>query len=245
MGALVLAIAALLLWYAPNWDGHESVSDPKEREELTIASWDMVLKVLQTLGGLGFIATAYLAWRNFQITEDRQVSERFGQAVKMLADEQIEVRLGGIYLLERIAKDSKEDHPVVMEVLTSFIREKARFENPQTSSIPQDIQSALTVIGRRKTDYDVQRLDLSRTRLQEAFLVRADLQKAYLEGVDLQEATLVGAKLQEAYLEGAKLQGAYLMEAKLQGAYLWRTDLQKANLGRAKRRCCMKGAWIR
>jgi hypothetical protein len=36
-----------------------------------------MLKVIQTLGGLGFLATAYLAYRNFQLTEDRNVSDRF------------------------------------------------------------------------------------------------------------------------------------------------------------------------
>ena len=36
------------------------------------------------------------------------------------------MRIGGIYALERVARDSEQDHPIVMEVLTAFIREYSR-----------------------------------------------------------------------------------------------------------------------
>ena len=35
------------------------------------------------------------------------------------------IRLGGIYALERIAKDSEKDHGPIMEVLTAYVRENA------------------------------------------------------------------------------------------------------------------------
>ena len=35
------------------------------------------------------------------------------------------IRLGGIYALERIARDSEKDHGPIMEVLTAYVREKA------------------------------------------------------------------------------------------------------------------------
>ena len=72
------------------------------------------------------------------------------------------IRLGGIYALERIAKDSEKDHGPIMEVLTAYVREKApRKENhkPQAGEKPPtDIQAILTVIGRRKTT-EIKRLD--------------------------------------------------------------------------------------
>ncbi|MEO1210518.1 MAG: pentapeptide repeat-containing protein [Cyanobacteria bacterium J06638_20] len=255
---VVVAIVALALWRIPNWDSPNSVTDPKEKEELANANRDMALRVLQTLGGLGFIATAFLAWKNFQLTEDQQVSNRFGQAVKMLAEEELEVRLGGIYLLERIAKDSREDHPVVMEVLTAFIREKTtapptqaasftlvslllnnmpistpELEPVEPASCPQDIQSALTVIGRRETKYDVRLLDLNNANLQEANLYSANLQRALLYSANLQEALLDRANLQETWLHRANLQEAWLHRANLQKAGLYRVNLQKAILDSA------------
>ncbi|WP_156028170.1 hypothetical protein [Candidatus Solirubrobacter pratensis] len=35
----------------------------------------------------------------------------------------MDVRIGGIYALGRIASDSRQDHPQVMEVLTAHVRE--------------------------------------------------------------------------------------------------------------------------
>ena len=42
------------------------------------------------------------------------------------------MRIGGIYALERIARDSAKDHPTVMEVLTAFIREHSRDQWPRS-----------------------------------------------------------------------------------------------------------------
>lgn len=35
------------------------------------------------------------------------------------------MKLGGIYALERIARDSPNDHPQVVEVLTAYVRQHA------------------------------------------------------------------------------------------------------------------------
>ncbi|HLP92380.1 MAG TPA: hypothetical protein VK184_27780, partial [Nostocaceae cyanobacterium] len=67
---------------------------------------------------------AEAAMKNAKIAEDKQITERFAKAVELLANKEIEARLGGIYTLERIARDSPEDHWTIMEVLTAFIREK-------------------------------------------------------------------------------------------------------------------------
>jgi hypothetical protein len=36
--------------------------------------------------------------------------------------EALDVRIGGIYALERVARDSDKDHPTVIKVLTTFVR---------------------------------------------------------------------------------------------------------------------------
>ena len=64
--------------------------------------------------------------RTLEATRDQQVTERFTRAIDQLGatddktgDPRLEVRLGGIYALERIALDSpKRDYSTVMEVLT-------------------------------------------------------------------------------------------------------------------------------
>ena len=173
----------------------------------------------------------------------------------------LEVRIGGIYSLERIAQDSDRDHIQVMEILCAYIRENADGENaplPDGDPTPQewqawgqkgrihprlDVDVALKVIERRSPDQKAietayskegYRLGLERAPLRKLVLTGRDLSKADLHDAQLQGANLWGAKLQGANLGGAKLQGANLRGAELQGANLWRAELQGANLGGAQ-----------
>jgi len=78
------------------------------------------------------------------------------------------VRIGGIYALERVARDSPRDHPTVMEVLAAFIREHSHepwpldesgAQKPERSTRP-NVQAAVTVVARRDPGHDWQRIDL-------------------------------------------------------------------------------------
>lgn len=239
--AIVLMLLSIALWKIPQWQAQSAnPQSPKERIELENTSRDTLLKIIQTFGGLGFIVTAYLAWRNLQVAEDKQITERFSKAVEQLGSDKIEVRLGGIYSLERIAQDSPKDHWVIIEVLTSFIREQSSAQMLETGenqkdepfplnqekshqlaslpSITTDIQAVLTVIGRRDADKDPNDkvLDLRRTNLRGADLSNANLQRVFL----------FKANLRDAFLGGANLQGANLLEANLRGVNLIGTNLQ-------------------
>lgn len=83
--------------------------------------------LVQAVGSVFFFVTAYFTWRNVKATEEKQVTERFSKAIEQLGNDNIHVRLGGIYALERIANDSNKDYWQVIEVLTAYIREKAPY----------------------------------------------------------------------------------------------------------------------
>src|SRR5690242_10931500 len=74
-------------------------------------------------GALVFTALNFtLSRRTFELTEQGQVTDRYTKAIEQLGSEKLDVRIGGIYALERVARDSARDHPTVMEVLTAFVR---------------------------------------------------------------------------------------------------------------------------
>jgi hypothetical protein len=190
---------------------------------------------------------AKIARENLKISEDKQITERFAKAIEQLASDKIEVRLGAIYTLERIAKDSKKDQWTIMEVLTAFVRENApvekkeklQDEKPLIHELPKlrlDIQECLTVIGRREhPDPEGKRLDLSNVNISKADLTRANFTRANLIGANLtgaylRVANLTGAYLIGANLTGADLIGAYLIKANLIGAYLVGAYLTRAYL---------------
>src|SRR5215813_6013516 len=112
--------------------------------------------------------TAALTLRAVELTEQGQVTDRYSKAIEQLGSDKLDVRIGGIYALERVARDSPRDHPTVMDVLAAFVREHSReqwpraepgAEPPRRATRP-DVQAAVTVIGRRNRQHDQQLFDL-------------------------------------------------------------------------------------
>jgi hypothetical protein len=63
---------------------------------------------------------------------------------KVHGADKLDVRLGGIYALERIAKGSKRDHPTVVEVLSAFVREHAQPPTQPRPGTADDANGELT-----------------------------------------------------------------------------------------------------
>ncbi|WP_449339638.1 hypothetical protein [Streptomyces chartreusis] len=53
------------------------------------------------------------------ITREGQITDRYNAAVENLGHNSVEVRLDGIYALQRIMHDSHRDQPVVISVLAT------------------------------------------------------------------------------------------------------------------------------
>ena len=212
----------------------------------------------QILGGGAVAIGIYFAWTNFivaqetlefnqrnaqdnlKVAKEGQITERFTRAVEQLGNDKIEIRLGGIYALERISNESEKDYWPIMEILTAYVRNNSPIKTGNVISkdiknqnkVSLDIQAILTVIGRRKYSYftgEPTFLDMHETCLQEAIFRRTNLEVAFLMQANLKWAFLVEADLEEANLTLANLEGANLEEANLKGA-----DLEEANLKGAK-----------
>jgi hypothetical protein len=185
------------------------------------------------------------------VAQEGQITERFTRAVDQLGQpgpDRVDVRLGGIYGLERIAHDSPTHRLAVVEILTAFIRSHSPWpprlpgqyradapldQVPSLQTRAPDVQAALTVIGRRPTQKDDPPLDLKQTDLRQANLGVADLTEARLDEANLTGAQLTGADLTGARLGGAKLTRAWLILTNLTGARLTGADLTEARLSGA------------
>jgi hypothetical protein len=196
---------------------------------------------------------AKLVQQSQAIMQQGQITDRFTKAIEQLGavdpggKKKMEVRLGGIYALERIADESESHHWPIMEVLCTYVRENApkKQESPPggkqnpgetaqenqapTPALrpPADIQAILTVLGRR--DYKYQRkdqyLDLRDTDLSGVQLLKANLSSTWLVGANLSgayllEVGLLWTDLRWANLNGADLSAAHLIWASLSGADL-------------------------
>jgi hypothetical protein len=198
-------------------------------------------------GVLAFGALIYTA-RNFRLSREGHVTDRYTKAIEQLGSGSLDVRLGGIYALERIMVDSPRDHPAIVEVLAAFIRERSPVTTSTDDRRPTvassdgqrqapntppttDVRAALTVLGRRPAGRAEQgSLNLRHTSLVNVELSDADLFGADLSGTDLSGALLPGADLSGADLTGANLRNADLPRAVLRDARMPGADLSGAKL---------------
>jgi hypothetical protein len=252
-----------------------------DRRAVTTATLAILAGSIATIGAI-FTGLSY------RLNRAGQITERFTRATDQLGSPALDVRVGGIYALERIARDSKSDHPQVVEVLTAYVREHAPWpptpatdagvlgsqtpallieviralerivsgeetEAPAASASgepsagadpqseppepPTDVQAAIRVLGRRKTEYDTgwTRPNLARTDLRRIRLIghnvaqfsSANLAGAHLEGASIfYKAEFRQANLGQAHLTGTKFASSDFSSANLTGA-----DFRDADLG--------------
>jgi hypothetical protein len=184
-----------------------------------------------------FQESAVLARRTLELTEQGQVTDRYTKAIEQLGSGTLDIRIGGIYALERIARDSARDHPSVIEVLTAFIRERSPADRTlgQVSATAQPrigagIEAALRVIRERNHENDIRPIRLNNANLTDGDLPDANLHNANLNLADLNRADLNRADLTRANLIGANLHGANLINTKLVSANLTGANLTGAKL---------------
>ncbi|WP_229858375.1 pentapeptide repeat-containing protein [Streptomyces poonensis] len=175
-----------------------------------------------------------------RLTREGQITDRYTKAVEAAGNDAMDVRLGGVYALQRIMEDSPRDHPTIANVLAAYVRTHASDPLGEDEDVPADVQAALTVLVHRDTDHDGSFfLDLRRTNLvgvdpqngrRTVNLTDADLSGADLSQADLGAGTLRGAGLISTRLTGANLRAADLRDVVMQGGDLSHAHLDDADL---------------
>jgi Pentapeptide repeats (8 copies) len=183
------------------------------------------------------------ATKQIDLMQSGQITDRFMRGIEHLGSSSSQVRIGAIFALERIARESPSDRPHIVSTLAALVRERlpasAVGDGGYVRVLMQrapDAQAAITALCRpplsddRRESSEIGGLDLSRTDLRRASLKNADLR---------------GANLWSAHLENADLRGADLTDSNLDHAYLGTitpgqpgfergTDLRQATLTRAR-----------
>ncbi len=233
---------------------------PGERTVKNLAEYSEIIRNYFFAGaGLGAATIGlYLAWvrtraaadqaATGQLKEEREAesqreflyTQSYTRAIEQLGSEDLSIRLGGIYALERVARESEKDHWSIMEVLTAYVRENSPCSPSEGNTLDKkvegeigtvkprlDIQAILTVIGRRNATHEDKRqiLDIRETDLRGIELIGANLQEINLEFANLADAHIQSANLRNANLTNANLCNANLNFGNLNGA-----DLERANL---------------
>jgi len=229
-------------------------------DQVVKATNDVRGTMLQGIFGLLFIGTAFFTYQQLKVSRDNRTTEQFTRAIEHLGSEQMDVRVGGIYALERIARASTEDQErrAVLEILSTYIREHARKDRgdaagvqtctpswlklwrrrkhsatpgaAQVSPLDADVHAGLLVLARRSKDAQDPPIILSGTDLSRAYLAAPRVSVARFNRVNLQESVLQVANLASADLRHADLWAADLRWSNLQGANIQEAYLYEAKL---------------
>ncbi|HKO29197.1 MAG TPA: pentapeptide repeat-containing protein, partial [Solirubrobacteraceae bacterium] len=259
-------VAALVIRFAPPWlVSTKGLTGTARLNELSRVRVALVVIILGALAGaVALYLLRSTTQERREESRERLLIERFMRAVDQLGHAALDVRLGGIYSLERLAQESPEHHPQIIEILAAYVREHAPWPTRGTgragngarpgpgaghggetrSRPPTDVQAALTVLGRRQLKQDTDApLFLSYSGLAGATLTGAHLERALLSGSSLDGADLFKAHLNAADLEGTSLRGAGLLLADLNDTVLWGANLEGARLyGANLEGAALKGA---
>jgi hypothetical protein len=282
----ILAVGLfLVVFVAPRWfvparsaASLAGVADPTARgrleDERLRLQHDVRTGLLQAVAGVAVIAAVAVTWQ--QLDTDRrqlrqqleaasqeQAGERFARALDQLGSEQLDVRLGGIYGLERVAATAAtqlsqngayyrgpeattgsgglrgaeppaSDRVQVFEILSAYVR--------TTSHRPAVGPPGATDLQVSQPDVHAAAVALARRTvlagdppldLTGSLLPAARLGWARLAGADLREADLRGTSLQHATLAGAHLEQSLLCGTQFQGADLSGADLAGARASTA------------
>jgi hypothetical protein len=209
----------------------------------------------------GLAVAGVTLMRHFAQTDaerQRRVTESFSKAIEQLGSDRLEVRLGGIYALERISKESLSDYWTVIECLTAFVRERSLKYESDRKSVDYDERVSRCAyfawVEAGKPEGQAERF-WQQAVVEEllgappaadiaAILTvvnRRSEQSRRMEKVNGWQLNFSGAFLKRAWqLRGAHLEGAIfidtnldnasLVDAHLEGAFFSRASLQRATL---------------
>ena len=210
---------------------------------------NLALAFIGTVSGFGALFGVFLAIlrseenkrqsdsaeREATTAEQGLITDRLNKATEGLGKKDgespvIEVRLGALYALERIAQDSIRDHVPIMEILCDYLRHNSPWLDKTKKSTKaiarEDIQTALAIIGRRGNGKGGEER-LKKEREQE---YRINLIVSDLHGAHLPDATFIGARFNHSNLKQTYLYGANLSSASFDTANLHRAWIGLANM---------------
>ncbi|MCF2536265.1 pentapeptide repeat-containing protein [Streptomyces nigra] len=222
---------------------------------------DVRTTLLQVVGGLVVLFGAFATWRQLRVSQDGlraaqegYVTDRFSRAVDQLGSDKLDVRIGGLHALWRIAEQSARDREAIISIQAAYLRthlpwppaapESAAADAPINDIAPletrsADAQVALTALGvlcqHREQSWvnlsitDLRRADCDGLWFPEVNFDRACMEAAGFYRANLTQASLVSVNLRHADLTTAILRRARCVLADLRAAKLVRTDLRDAD----------------
>ena len=223
--AVALVILCVELWGSPGWAAvfwHWLT-----RDESGITTIRNIVLAIAPVAALGLtIWRIRVADRQAETVRQGLLYDRYQKGAEMLGSTVLAVRLGGIYLLQRLATEQPEHFlRQIVQQYCAFVRHPpeskegatgggAHASRTDSKALREDVRAVLNVMVGFLDHPDTiavaadLALDLRGADLSGADLSNARLGHVDLSGAELSCADLSGAWLDQAWVAGASFQGA-------------------------------------
>lgn len=255
-----------------------STAPPPAIDWLTVEFWTATPESIRDFVWVGgaIVGVLLLAWRTWaanksakaadtqaKVAEQGHITDRFTKAVEQLGNDHLEVRVGAIYALERIAKDSARDYWAIIETFATYVRQESlertkrsaqaaaeresassegdapdapsapRKEEPEYDT-PVDIEAILTIFGRRQKE-EIKKFysDKKLIKLYGAQLNRVQWKEENLEYIDLSGSNLQNTVFVKTTFKNSKFVQANFNEARFEGVVFDDADCSGASFEKA------------
>ena len=186
----------------------------------------------------GLIGAPFAVWRtmiareNTNISLHNSVTDTFTAAIEQLGagnkdEPKIEVRLGGIYALEKLLERDGY-YQTITDIFTSYVRHNTLSTISESNrKLPrEDIQAILTILGtqtkpRKNIDFSYCHFSLysfENTNFSNTNFTCSDFQGAKLYRAKFMDSDLYATKFLEADLKEIDIKDSYVLQASFQGA---------------------------
>lgn len=198
------------------------------------------LPAIPALLALAFTAvTVSQTADTLKLTQRDQIASDYNETVANLGDESVNVRTSAVFAIQRIMRDSPRDQPALVQILVTYIRDRAKFPSEKRAEQLRkddktrpaaDVQAALDVLGARETSTGEGNpvIDLRNTFLVGASLGGSGFYDADLRGSDLTHADLRFGSFEKVWFDDARMSGSFLGEGNFKDATFINTDLNHA-----------------
>ncbi len=230
--------------------------NPFNLPKLEVVDSSFALAFLGTITGIVALFGGYLAIRRSDedkiqnkiaqkqadTAEQGLITDRINKAVESLGklDRKnkpvLEVRIGALYALERIAQDSIDDHIRIMKIICAYVRVNRPFINKShtTTVVSSDIRAALHIIGHRdKWTEDKRHIEKEKEEKYRLDLRHCDLHNIELYDADLSDALFSKATLRAAILVRVKFNNASFLQTHISKADFQESDMTNATTPKA------------
>ena len=181
--------------------------------------------------------------------KEKAVTEAFAKSVELLGNKREAARQGGIYALGRLAGDNPDLHPMIMDIVASYIRQESRYrffsekkerEERENKSIDKDglidelrsepmamdIEAAIAVIRERNTNSDkILRKGEDFFDLSNAYIFNADFSNTKLSKVNFSDSVMV-----DCFFDETDLSKSNFIESNVGGSSFIASNLKGSSI---------------